>query len=153
MATLYVPERFFSTPFCRNGHDKAITGITDKNDCRLCRNIRQIAYQQRKRRGEPPRWQDGRGIRDLRVRLGLSVPAFARRVGVSNPSVYDWEAGRKRISKSKAIQLADAARRLIAEHNERVGREQAARADRERYDLGPRGMKSRKLRELEVEHG
>lgn len=36
-------------------------------------------------------WISGRGVRSLRLKLGLTQEAFARLVGVSSNAVYQWE--------------------------------------------------------------
>jgi DNA-binding transcriptional regulator YiaG len=65
--------------------------------------------------GKPIRFVS-KGLRSLRNRLGLSLPAFARLVGVSAQSVYNWEhkkATPRREQLDKIVSLRSAGKRDV----------------------------------------
>jgi len=63
-----------------------------------------LKVQEQKRLGQAPTaeepldgiWFSARSVRAQRQRLGLSQPDYAKLVGVSSMTIYNWEAGKSR---------------------------------------------------------
>ena len=99
---------------------------------------REIAFlktQEQKRLGQPPIKEEdelegvrfsARSVRAQRQRLGLSRADYAKLVGVSPMTVYNWESGKSRPRKEQLAALVRPARTWEAGGDEAIGTEGVA---------------------------
>ena len=140
MPRIFKSAEEFRKPFCPRMHFKPEVGVSsDRYDCWICAMERRRFYDRRRKHREaksrPPQYQFISGIRDTRKYLGLSVPQFAKLLGVSYQSVYSWERGNARIRNDTVERIIPILSRLKQERIEEVRAEQAQRATSDRHQL------------------